>query len=168
MKINGVVRLATDVEIRYTQSGTAFAKFAVVSSDKRKNQSGQEIEDTCFIDAVVWGRLAEICNQYLQKGAQIYIDGKLKHEKWTAEDGSKRSKHSISIENLQMLGSKKDSNNSGGYQGQGNHENYQTQNQTGYQAQNNGAQQQYQGSTTQNQENESIPEIDIDTDEIPF
>ena len=109
-KVSGVVRLARDVEVKYTQGGLAIANFSVVSSKKYKLQSGEQREDTTFIDCAVFGRLGEVCNQYLKKGSQIYITGDLKQEKWVAQDGTNRSKHTITIDNMQMLGHKGDGN----------------------------------------------------------
>ena len=111
LKIQGVVRLASDVEIKYTQSGSAIANFSIVSSNKYKTQSGEQKEDTCFIEATAFGRLAEICNQYLRKGSQIKIDGELKQDTWE-KDGQKRSKHTVTIREMEMLGSKSEGQNS--------------------------------------------------------
>ena len=69
-KINGVFRLSRDIELRYLDSGGSLANIGLVSSEKYK-----EKEDTCFIDAVAFGKLGEIMNQYLRKGSQIYITG---------------------------------------------------------------------------------------------
>ena len=106
MKINGVVRLASDVNLRYSQNGSAIANFSVVSSKKYKTQSGEQKEDTTFIDCTAFSRLSEICNQYLRKGSQVYIIGELKLDQWTDSQGQKRSKHGITVESMQMLGSK--------------------------------------------------------------
>lgn len=115
LKTQGVVRLATDVTVRYSQGGSAIASFSIVSSEKYKTQSGEQKENTTFIDATAFGRLGEICNQYLKKGSQVYIDGRLKLDQWTAPDGTNRSKHSVIVENLQMIGSKQDKQETTGY-----------------------------------------------------
>ncbi|MEJ2497639.1 MAG: single-stranded DNA-binding protein, partial [Sulfurovaceae bacterium] len=86
---------------------------------------------------------AEIVGEYLKKGSQVLIEGRLVLDQWTAQDGSKRSKHSVSVESMQMLGSK-ESSNQGGYE------------------------QPRQQQETKKEANESVPEIDIDDDEIPF
>jgi len=142
LKINGVVRLTRDVEIRYTQSGSAIASFGVASSKKYKTQSGEQKEETTFVDCTAFGRLAEICNQYLHKGSKIYIVGELKLDQWTAQDGTKRSKHSITIESMEML-----DGNSGGNEAT--------------------VKQNQQNNTDAQNATPQIPEIDID-DEIPF
>ena len=107
MNVTGVVRLARDVEVRYTQGGSAIANFSVVSSEKYKTQGGEQKEKTTFIDCTAFSRLGEICNQYLRKGSQIFIIGKLSLDQWE-KDGHKRSKHSIVLDKMQMLGTKDD------------------------------------------------------------
>ena len=150
LKVNGVVRIARDVELKYLPSGKAVASFSVVSSDKYKGQDGEQKEETCFIECTVWGRLGEVINQYCKKGSQIYIDGKVKQENWTDQNGGKRSKHSVTIENMTMLDSKGDSQ-----QPQGQYEQP--------------AQEQASKPYTApaGQQSNNVPEIDID-DEIPF
>ncbi len=147
LKTQGVVRLATDVTVRYSQSGSAIASFSVVSSEKFKTQSGEQKENTTFIDVTAFGRLGEICNQYIRKGSKIYIDGKIKQEKWTAQDGTNRSKHAITMDSMEMLDSKSDQS----------------------QAPSNGYIQPAQSAPkAAPQPTSNIPEIDINIDEIPF
>ena len=143
-RVNGVVRLAKDVEIKYSQSGSAIGNFSVVSSEKYKAQSGEQKENTTFIDVVAFGRQAEICNQYLRKGSKIYIDGKLQLEKWTAQDGTNRSKHSIKMDSMEMLDSKSEAQ-SNDYSQPAPSAPQPTQNQQG-----------------------AIPTIDVDDSDIPF
>jgi len=100
-KINGVFRLTRDPEIKYLQSGTSLVNLGLVASEKFKDK-----ESVCFIDAVVFGALGEkVVMPYLRKGSQIFIGGKLNFEQWE-KDGAKRSKHTITIESLEMLGNK--------------------------------------------------------------
>jgi len=98
--------LTRDIEIKYTQAGSAIANTAIAVSRKFKSAAGEQKEEVLFIDLAFFGRTAEIANQFLRKGSHVLIDGRLKLDQWTAQDGSKRSKHSITVENLQMLGSK--------------------------------------------------------------
>jgi len=107
--------LTRDVEIRYTQSGSAIGNTAIATSRKFKSQTGEQKEEILFVDITFFGRTAEIANQYLRKGSKVLVDGRLKLDQWTAQDGSKRSKHSVTVENLQMLGSKDDEQAQGGY-----------------------------------------------------
>jgi len=100
--------LTRDIEIRYTQAGAAIANTAIATSRKFKSQTGEQKEEVLFVDITFFGRSAEIANQYLKKGSKVLVDGRLKLDQWTAQDGSKRSKHSVAVENLQMLGNKED------------------------------------------------------------
>lgn len=98
--------LSRDIEIRYTPGGSAIANTAIATTRKFKAADGTQKEEVLFIDVTFFGRTAEIANQYLRKGSKVLLDGRLKLEQWTAQDGSNRSKHSISVESLQMLDSK--------------------------------------------------------------
>lgn len=100
--------LTRDIEIRYTQSGSAIGSTAIATSRKFKAADGTQKEEVLFVDLTFFGRTAEIANQYLRKGSKVLVDGRLKLDQWTAEDGSKKSKHTVTVENLQMLGSKDD------------------------------------------------------------
>jgi single-strand DNA-binding protein len=158
--------LTRDIEIRYTPGGMAVASTGIASNRKFKSATGEQKEEVLFIDLTFFGRTAEIANQYLRKGSKVLVDGRLKLDSWTAQDGSKRSKHSVTVENLQMLSSRDEAPMGGG-------SDYTHQN-SGY---NNPAPQyntpnqdatpqpsQYQ----QKAHEPNIPEIDISEDEIPF
>ncbi len=157
LKVNGVARLTRDVELRYLPSGSAVAKLGFAMSKKYKTQSGEQKEDTCFIDGAVFGKLGEVANQYLKKGSKIYIDGELKLEQWTAQDGTNKSKHTIQINTFEMLDSKQDNQQSNSYQ-------QPQQNQGQQQGYNQNPPVEYQ----RNDNQPKIPEIDIDEDSIPF
>lgn len=101
--------LTRDIEIKYTPGGSAIGSTAIATSRKFKAQDGTQKEEVMFIDITFFGRTAEIANQYLRKGSKVLVDGRLKLDQWTAQDGSKRSKHSVTVESLQMLGTKEDS-----------------------------------------------------------
>ena len=105
LQITGVARLTRNPEVRFLPgSDTAVAQFGVACSDKYKDK-----EKTAFYDCKAWGKLAEICGEYLAKGSQIYIIGTLEQEAWEDKDsGQKRSKHVIRIDKMQMIGSKKE------------------------------------------------------------
>ena len=151
--------LTRDIEVRYTQSGSAIGNTAIATSRKFKSQTGEQKEEVLFVDITFFGRTAEIANQYLRKGSKVLVDGRLKLDQWTAQDGSKRSKHSVTVENLQMLGSKDEAQ--GGYNAAPAGDTY-SQPAPSYDApaQQPAPQQQSQAS--------NIPEIDINEDEIPF
>ena len=101
--------LTRDIELRYSQSGSPIASTGIATTRKFKSQSGEQKEETLFVDLTFFGRSAEIANQYLRKGSSVLIDGRLKLDQWK-RDGQKRSKHSVIVENMQMLGSKEGGN----------------------------------------------------------
>ena len=105
-KVIGVYRLTQDVELRYLSSGSAVAKLNLVNSSKYKAQDGTQKEENCFIEGTVFGRLAEVANQYLHKSSKIYVVAELKQDTWTDNEGKNRSKHSLKIDSFEMLDSK--------------------------------------------------------------
>ena len=156
--------LTRDIEIKYTQSGSAIGNTAIATSRKFKSATGEQKEEVLFVDLTFFGRTAEIANQYLRKGSKVLVDGRLKLDQWTAQDGSKRSKHSVTVENLQMLGSKDEAAPMGGngYSQQGGSD-YSAPAQNNYSQPAKSAPQSAPQQPTSN-----IPEIDINEDEIPF
>lgn len=98
-----VGNLTRDVEVRYLQSGTPVTELGLAVNDRRKNQQGEWIEETTFVDVTLWSRLAEIANEYLRKGSSVLIEGRLKLDTWES-DGQKRSKLRVVGERMQMLG----------------------------------------------------------------
>ena len=104
--------LSKDIEIRYTQSGSAIANTAIASSRKFKGADGQQKEEVLFVDLTFFGRTAEIVNQYLRKGSKVLVDGRLKLDQWTDQQGNKRSRHKVDVESVQMLDGKESGNSS--------------------------------------------------------
>ena len=100
--------LTRDIEMRYAQSGSAIGNTAIATTRKFKGADGSKKEETLFIDITFFGRSAEIANQFLHKGSKILVDGRLKLDQWTDNDGNKKSKHSVVVENMTMLGGKED------------------------------------------------------------
>ena len=98
-----VGNLTRDPELRYLQTGTPVCSFGMAMSEKFKGQDGSMREDTCFVDVTFFGRTAEVCNEYLSKGANVFVRGKLKLDQWE-KDGQKRSKLSVVGDRMQMLG----------------------------------------------------------------
>lgn len=105
-KVNGVFRISRDIELKYLPSGSAIAKVGLVNSAKYKTQTAGQKEDTCFIDGIIFGKPAEVINQYCKKGSKIFVSGDLKLEQWVAQDGSNKSKHSIKIKEFEFLDTK--------------------------------------------------------------
>ena len=102
-KVIGVYRLTQDVELKYLPSGSALAKLNLVNGSKYKAQDGTQKEESCFIEGVVFARLAEVANQYLHKGSKIYVVAELKQDTWTDNDGKNRSKHSLKIDSFEII-----------------------------------------------------------------
>jgi single-strand DNA-binding protein len=161
-KVVLVGNLTRDIELRYSQSGMAIAKTAIATS-RKFTSNNEKKEEVMFIDITFFGRSAEIANQYLRKGSKILVEGRLNFEQWVDQNGGKRSKHSVTVENMQMLDSKGDSTASDSSYDQSGYNTPQQSKSQGY----NTPQQQYHQPQTKMPEN-TMPEIDIDEDEIPF
>lgn len=104
-KVILVGNLTRDVELKYFQNGNGVATFSLGVSRQYKKQDGTKAQEVCFIDVKVFGRTAEVANQFLKKGSKVLIEGRLTQETWD-KDGQKRSKHLIHAESLQMLDTK--------------------------------------------------------------
>lgn len=154
-KILMIGHLARDIELRYTQSQMAIGKTAIAVT-RKYTLNGERREETCFIDITFFGKQAEIANQYLGKGSKLAVEGYLKFEQWQDNNGQNRSKHSIAVESMEMLGG-----------GQQNNQSYQQGAPKKPQQQKQPQRQQY--SEPQYPEYPDIDSDEIDgTDEIPF
>ena len=103
-KVILVGRLGRDPEVRYTPSGATVANFSIATSDEWKDkETGQKQEKTEWHKIVAWRRLGEICGEYLRKGKQVYIEGKLQTRSWEDRDGNKRYTTEIVAQSMQML-----------------------------------------------------------------
>jgi single-strand DNA-binding protein len=99
--------LTRDPELRYTPQGSAVCEFALALNYQYTNkQTGQKVEEVSFIDIVAWGKTGEICAEYLKKGRQVMIEGRLKQDRWESQDGKKMSKIRVTAENVQFVGSR--------------------------------------------------------------
>jgi single-strand DNA-binding protein len=96
--------LGKDPEMRYTQSNTAVTNFTVATTDTWSDKNNQKQEKTEWHRVVAWGRLGEICNQYLHKGKQVYIEGRIQTNEWEDQQGNKRYTTEIVAQTMQMLG----------------------------------------------------------------
>jgi single-strand DNA-binding protein len=106
--------MTRDVELRYTPSGTAVTDIGLAVNEKRKNQAGELVEETTFVDVTLWGRNAEVAGEYLAKGSPILIEGRLKLDQWETDDGERRQKLKVVCDRMQMVGSKRDGGGNGG------------------------------------------------------
>ena len=98
-----VGNITRDIDLRYTQSGTAVTESGLAVNDRRKSQSGEWVDETTFVDVTLWGRTAEVASEYLSKGSPVLVEGRLKLDQWEQE-GQKRSKLRVVGERMQMLG----------------------------------------------------------------
>jgi single-strand DNA-binding protein len=96
--------LGADPELRYTNSGTAVANFRMATNERWSDKNGTAQERTEWHNIVAWGKLAEICGQYLQKGKQVYIEGKIRTRQWQDQQGQKRYSTEVVASNMVMLG----------------------------------------------------------------
>ncbi len=161
-KVIMVGNLTRDIELRYLPSGTAVGSSGIATSRKFKTAAGEQKEETCFVDITFFGRTAEIANQYLKKGSKVLLEGRLRYETWEDQHGNRRSKHSITVDNMQMLDSRASAGGSAGG-GYGAQQGGTYQPQGGY-----GTPQPAPMNEPAAQPKNDIPEIDIDDDEIPF
>ncbi len=122
MGINKVIligNLGRDPELRYTASGQAVANFTIATTESRTNKGGDRQDFTEWHRIVAWGRLAEICGEYLSKGRMVYIEGTLRTRSWEDKEGRKRWTTEVLARNMQMLGpsGEKDSSTTGAGEG---------------------------------------------------
>ncbi len=176
-KVIMVGRLTRNVELKYLPSGSAAATIGLATSRRFKKQDGTLGEEVCFIDVRLFGRTAEIANQYLSKGSSVLIEGRLTYESWMDQTGKKNSRHTITADLLQFMDKKSDNPQANAMQDSIMHEN----SNNAYPANHNApsqdpfnqayAQNAYAKENLQAQPSKyqnSVPEINIDEEEIPF
>jgi single-strand DNA-binding protein len=108
--------LTRDPELRYTPNGQAVADIGIAINRRRKGQDGERRDDTTFVTVTAWGRQAEIINEYFSKGRPIFIEGRLQLDEWTTQEGQRRSKLKVILENFEFLTSRGDSSGDSGGQ----------------------------------------------------
>jgi single-strand DNA-binding protein len=104
-------RLGKNPEVRYTSSGSAVANFSMATNENWTGKDGQKNERTEWHNIVAWGKLGEICGEYLTKGKQVYIEGRLTTRSWEDRDGNKRYTTEVRADNMIMLGGPGSDNN---------------------------------------------------------
>lgn len=95
--------LTRDPQLSYTPNQTPVVDFGMATNRKWKGQDGEQKEEVCFVDCRMFGKRAETINKYLDKGMPLLIEGRLTFDQWEAQDGAKRSKHRITVENFQFV-----------------------------------------------------------------
>src|SRR5271170_1353229 len=109
MSVNKVIlvgRLGRDPEVRFTSSGQPVANFSMATDETFKDRSGERQKRTEWHKIVVWGKQAEIAQQYLKKGSQIFLEGRIQSREWTDKENQKRTSYEIVATNFRMLGSR--------------------------------------------------------------
>ena len=107
MSVNSVTllgNLGKEPELKYTPAGNAVCNFSVATSEKWQDKSGQKQEKTEWHNVVVWGKLAETCNQYLNKGRQVYLEGKLQTRSWDDKEGNKKYMTEVNATKIDFIG----------------------------------------------------------------
>ncbi len=110
-KITIVGYLGRDPELRYTPQGTALCKISMATTERRKNAAGESEEHTTWFRVTVWGRQAELANEYLAKGRQVYVEGRLRIEEYTDREGQKRFSAEVTATDIQFLGQRVEQTN---------------------------------------------------------
>jgi single-strand DNA-binding protein len=104
-KIMLMGNLTRDPQLSYTPSQTPVVDFGLAVNRRWTGKDGESKEETCFVDCRAFGRTAETINKYLVKGRPVFVEGRLTFDSWTAQDGTKRSRHRVTVENFQFLSS---------------------------------------------------------------
>jgi len=108
-KITIVGYLGRDPELRYTPQGTAVCNTSVATTERRKNVTGEYEDHTTWFRVTLWNRQAELANEYLAKGRQVYIEGRLRQEEYTDREGNRRVSLEVTATEMQFLGRREDS-----------------------------------------------------------
>jgi len=103
-KVFLIGNLTRPPELRYTPSGTAVADVRLAVNRNYTTQSGEKREDTCFLTVVVWGKQAEACGEYLDKGSPILVEGRVQTREWEGKDGQKRTVMEVVADRVQFMG----------------------------------------------------------------
>lgn len=111
-KVMIIGHLGRDPEMRYTPSGRPVATFSVAVSRSWNSSSGERRSETEWFKIVAWGNLAEICKKYLNKGQQVYIEGRLQTRRWDDKEGQQRTSVEVVANEMTMLGDRRDKNQS--------------------------------------------------------
>ncbi len=105
-KVILIGRLGKDPEVRYTPDGTMVTNFNLATDEQRKDKNGEKIQRTEWHKIVTWGKLAEICGNYLVKGKLVYVEGRIQTRSWEDKEGVKRYTTEIIASDMRMLDSK--------------------------------------------------------------
>jgi single-strand DNA-binding protein len=110
-KITLIANLGREPELKYTPQGQTVCELSVATNEKRKGSNGEQIQETTWFKAILWGKQAEALAQYLYKGQQVYLEGRLRLREWTDKEGRTRTNLEISVTEIQLLGNRADNGN---------------------------------------------------------
>ena len=96
--------LTRDPQLSYTPNQTAVVDFGIATNRRWKGQDGTQRDETCFADCRMFGKRAEVINKYCKKGNPLFVEGRLTFDSWQSQDGSKRSKLRVTVENFEFMG----------------------------------------------------------------
>ena len=105
-KVILVGNLGKDPEVRYLDSGVAVANFSLATTENYKNKQGEKVSQTEWHNIVIWRGLAEVAEKWLKKGSSVYIEGKIRTNKWEDKEGNTRYNTEILADNMTMLGNR--------------------------------------------------------------
>lgn len=103
-KVILVGNLTRDPQLTHTPSGTPVCEIGMAVNNTWKDRDGNKREEVCFVDCSLYGRGAEVFNQYMAKGRSVLVEGRLRYDQWTTPEGQKRSRHRVFVENFHFLG----------------------------------------------------------------
>lgn len=107
--------LTRDPEVKFLPSGTSVANFGLAMNERYTDrETGEQKDNTCFVDVEAWGRQAEVIGEHFTKGRPILVEGSLKYDSWEAEDGTKRNRLKVRLQRFQFVGSRRDEDEAGG------------------------------------------------------
>jgi single-strand DNA-binding protein len=96
--------LTRDPQLSYTPANTAVCKFGIATNRRWRDRDGNMQDEVCYVDCTTFGQRAETFNQYMSKGRPVLVEGRLQFQQWTSQDGQKRSKHEVVVDNFTFLG----------------------------------------------------------------
>jgi len=112
-RITIVGHLGRDAEMKYTPQGTAVCSFSIASTERRKDKSGEYQDQTTWFRVTLFGKQAEAVSQYLQKGKQVFVEGRLRTEEYTDREGARRTSLEVTANEVHLLGSRQNEGSSG-------------------------------------------------------
>lgn len=112
-KVQLLGNLTRDIDLKSLDSGKSVGEFGMAMNEYYIKENGEKVDTPVFVDVTVWGKQAETCSQYISKGSQVFVDGKLKLDQWQGEDGTKRQKIRVVADRVLFIGGRKENYDEG-------------------------------------------------------